>query len=114
MQTSDAPSGTPLLADLIDWSDDDGDSLSFGFTDLNPATGSGYLLMDGAVQAAGQEVVVSEEQFLNGDLLWMPGEAGEVDEVAVRASDPFGSSPAKIGRAARRERRWQYGEVLGC
>ena len=88
-----AQTGTPMLADLIDWSDDDGDILSFGFTDLNPAMDSGYLLLNGAVQPAGQEVVVSEEAFLLGDLVWIPGEGDTVDDVAVRVSDPFGFSP---------------------
>src|SRR3546814_4018 len=69
-QSLQATDDNPLLADLIDWSDEDGDLLTFGFTDLNSDAGSGSLVLNGVIQTAGQEIVVSEEQLLNGELLW--------------------------------------------
>src|SRR3546814_15934234 len=92
-QSLQATDDNPLLADLIYWSDEDGDLLTFGFTDLNSDAGSGSLVLNGVIQTAGQEIVVREEQLLNGELLWMQGEPDQVDEVAVRASDPYGPSP---------------------
>src|SRR3546814_1120728 len=66
-QSLQATDDNPLLADLIDWSDEDGDLLTFGFTDLNSDAGSGSLVLNGVIQTAGQEIVVSEEQLLNGE-----------------------------------------------
>src|SRR3546814_18923582 len=71
-QSLQATDDNPLLADLIDWSDEDGDLLTFGFTDLTSAAGRGALVLTGVIQTAGQEIVVSAEQLLNGELLWMP------------------------------------------
>src|SRR3546814_6456587 len=46
-QSLQATDDNPLLADLIDWSDEDGDLLTFGFTDLNSDAGSGSLVLHG-------------------------------------------------------------------
>jgi hypothetical protein len=81
------------LTDLIDWSDADGDALSFCFTDLNPNATSGYFLLGGNVQNAGQEIAVSAKQLVLGDLLWVNGDSDQSDDITIQVSDPFGSAP---------------------
>lgn len=79
------------LTDLIDWSDVNGDTLSFGFVDLNGATGSGYFELNGVVQQAGEQVTVTAQQLELADLVWVVG--NEDDDITVKVSDPFGSAP---------------------
>lgn len=86
------------LTDLIDWSDPDGDVLSFRFTDLNPNATSGYFLLSGNVQKAGQEITVSAKQLVIGDLLWVNGDANQSDDITIQVSDPFGSAPVRTIR----------------
>ena len=91
------PGDVVALADLIDWSDADGDTLRFNFRDLSADATSGHLVLGGQAQNAGQDIVVSAEQLALGDLLWVAG-AVEFDDVAISVSDPFGSSPVSIIR----------------
>jgi VCBS repeat-containing protein len=86
------------LTDLIDWSDADGDALSFRFTDLNPNATSGYFLLGGKVQNAEQEIAVSAKQLVLGDLLWVNGDGDQSDDITIEVSDPFGSAPVRTIR----------------
>lgn len=86
-------SGPASLANLIDWSDADGDTLRFSITDLNADAASGYFVLRGHAQNAGQEILVDAKQLQLGDLLWVAGAGDEADDVAIRVSDPFGTAP---------------------
>lgn len=79
------------LTDLIDWSDANGDTLSFSLVDLTGGAGSGHFQLNGVIQSAGQEIVVTSKQLELGDLLWVVGDTD--DDITVKVSDPFGTAP---------------------
>jgi len=92
------PGDALFLADLIGWSDADGDTLRFSFTDLNASATSGHFVLGGQAQSAGQDIVVSAKQLVLGDLLWVVGAADQSDDISIKVSDPFGSSPVSVIR----------------
>ena len=87
------PNDVVPVADFVNWSDADGDLVSFRFTDLNADASSGHFLLDGDIQLAGQEILIDSDQLVFGNLSWVVADAGYFDDITIQLSDPFGSAP---------------------